>query len=85
MLKVNLIITSEWCHWCRSGVSIVNFEQTSHIVLMFPLSIFNKWMPAQKVHGRFSGVFIVNFEQILAIDQVFSLLTSYEYPGLPQI
>ena len=85
MLKINLIITSEWCHWCRSGVFIVNFEQTSHIVLMFPLSIFNKWMPAEKVHGRFSGVFIVNFEQILAIDPVFSLLTSYEYPGLPQI
>ena len=41
-------------------------------------------MPAGKVNGCLSGVFIVNFEHILAIDLVFSLLISCEYPGLPQ-
>ena len=51
---------------------------------MFSLLILNKWMPTGKVNGYLSGAFIVNFEHILAIDLVFSLLTSYEYPGLPQ-
>ena len=32
-----IIKTSEWLHWLCSGVFIVNFEQTSHIVLVFPL------------------------------------------------
>ena len=32
-------------HWCRSGVFIVNFEQFSHIALMFVLSTLNNLMP----------------------------------------
>ena len=31
-----------WRHWSRSGVFIVNFEQTSHIVLVFLLLTLNK-------------------------------------------
>ena len=31
---------------CHSGVYFVNFEQNSHIVLVFPLLILNKQMPA---------------------------------------
>ena len=33
---------AEWRHWRRSGVFIVNFEQISHIVLVFLLSTLNK-------------------------------------------
>ena len=32
--------------WRRSGVSVVNFEQTSHIFLVFSLLTLNKYMPA---------------------------------------
>ena len=31
------IKTPRWCYWCRSGVFIVNFENISHLVLMFLL------------------------------------------------
>ena len=31
------IKTPEQCHWCRSGVSIVNFEHISHLFLVFLL------------------------------------------------
>ena len=36
------IKTPERGHWRRSGVFIGNFEQISHIVLVFPLSTLNK-------------------------------------------
>ena len=36
------IKTLERRHWRRSGVFIVNFEQISHIVLVFLLLILNK-------------------------------------------
>ena len=36
----------EWRHWSRSGIFIVNFEQISLIVLMFPLLTLNKEMQA---------------------------------------
>ena len=29
------IKTTEWRHWCRSDDFIVNFEQISHIILVF--------------------------------------------------
>ena len=35
-----------WPHWRRSGVFIVNFEQISHISLVFPLLTLNRQMPA---------------------------------------
>ena len=35
-------------HCCCSGVFIVNFEQISHIGLVFPQLTFNKQMPAGK-------------------------------------
>ena len=39
----------------RSGI-FVNFEQISHIVLVFPLFTSNKWMPARiKTSGRTSS------------------------------
>ena len=38
------IRTSEWYHWQRSGLFFVNFEQISHIVLVFPLVTLNKQM-----------------------------------------
>ena len=41
MLKLT-IRTPERRHWRRSGVFIVNFEQISLIVLMFPLLALNK-------------------------------------------
>ena len=33
--------TPEWCHWRRSGVIIVNFEQILRIALVFPLLTLN--------------------------------------------
>ena len=45
LFKVNNEIirtTCEICRWRRSGVFIVNFEQTSQIVLVFPLETSNK-------------------------------------------
>ena len=39
MYKVN---HKEWRHWHRSSVFIVNFEQISHIVLVFLLLTLNK-------------------------------------------
>ena len=36
------IITTQRCHWRRSGVFIVNFELISHIILTFPLLTLNK-------------------------------------------
>ena len=44
MLKVSIKNTR-----CRSGVFTVNFEEISHIVLVFPVLNLNKWMPAVKV------------------------------------
>ena len=38
--------TTERHHWRRSVVFIVNFEQISHIILVFPLLTLNKQMPA---------------------------------------
>ena len=35
------INTEEPCHWHDSGVFVVNFEQISHIVLLFPLLALN--------------------------------------------
>ena len=32
-------------HWRRSCVFMVNFEQISHIVLLFPLLTLNKYIP----------------------------------------
>ena len=32
--------------WCRSGIFIVNFERTSHLVLVFLLLTFSRQMPA---------------------------------------
>ena len=41
--------TAERCQWRRSGVSIVNFEHISHLVLVFLLLILNMLLPAGKV------------------------------------
>ena len=41
LLKVNKK-TLERRHWRRSGVFIVNYEQISHIFLVFLLLILNK-------------------------------------------
>ena len=35
--------------WRRSDVFIVNFEQISHIVMVFPLLILNTQMRAEKI------------------------------------
>ena len=35
--------------WRRSDVFIVNFEQMSHIVMVFPLLILNTQMRAEKI------------------------------------
>ena len=35
--------------WRRSDVFIVNFEQMSHIVIVFPLLILNTQMRAEKI------------------------------------
>ena len=40
--------TPERRQWSHSGVFIVNFEQISHIVLVFPLLVLNKSMPARE-------------------------------------
>ena len=34
--------------WGRSSIFIINFEQIPHIVLVFPLSILTKQMPAER-------------------------------------
>ena len=36
------IKTPERCQWRRSGLFIVNFEQISHLFLLFPLLTLNK-------------------------------------------
>ena len=36
-IHLKLIKTPEWCHWRRFCISIANFEQISHIFLVFPL------------------------------------------------
>ena len=41
-----IIKTLEKRQWSHSGGFIVNFEQISHIVLMFTLLTLNKKMPA---------------------------------------
>ena len=45
MFKVN-INTPERRQWRRSGVFIVNFEPISHLVLVFLLLTFNKYLAA---------------------------------------
>ena len=37
---------SEWRHWRRSGIFIANFENISHLVLVFPLLSLGKQVPA---------------------------------------
>ena len=39
-------------HWSRSGVFIVNFEQMSHLVLVFVLLPLNMQLPAGKSYTR---------------------------------
>ena len=39
------IETPEWRHWHRFGVFNMNFEHSSHVVLMFPWLTFNKGTP----------------------------------------
>ena len=41
------IKTPKQLQWCRCGFFIVNFEQISHIVLVFPLLTKNKQMSAR--------------------------------------
>ena len=38
--------TPKWHHWRRSGAFIVNFEQISHIILVFPLLTLKKYILA---------------------------------------
>ena len=33
-------------HWCRSGVFIVNFDQISHLALVFLLLTLSRQIPA---------------------------------------
>ena len=40
------IKTPERRHWCRSGVFIVNFEHTSHLLLVLLLLTLSRQMPA---------------------------------------
>ena len=42
------IKTPEWRYWRRFGIFIVNFEQISHIVVVFSLLALNKQMSAGK-------------------------------------
>ena len=42
------IKTPEQCHWCCSGVFIVNFKHISHFVLMFLLLTLNMQVPTGK-------------------------------------
>ena len=46
MFKVN-INTPERRQWRRSGVFIVNFEHIPHVVLVFLLLTFNKYLAAE--------------------------------------
>ena len=39
----------KWRRWSCPGVSVINFEQISHIALVFLLLTLNKWMPAGTV------------------------------------
>ena len=38
-------------HWCRSGVFIVNFEDISHLVLVFLSITLSRYMLAKKYSG----------------------------------
>ena len=46
-----LIKTPERCHRRLSDISVVIFEQVSHIALVFPLSTSNKYISAVKVNA----------------------------------
>ena len=52
--KINSRTRSEICSnlnkrcWCRSGVFFVNFENTSHIILVFLLLTLSSLMPNVK-------------------------------------
>ena len=43
----------ERCHWCRSGVFIVNFEHISHFILVFLLLTLRREMPTGIMLSRF--------------------------------
>ena len=45
-LTINVPELHRWRRSGGSGVFIVNFEQISHIVLVFLLLSLNKWIPA---------------------------------------
>ena len=44
--KMKEAIREEMCHWCRSGIFIVNFEHISHLVLVFLLLTLNMQLRA---------------------------------------
>ena len=46
-----LRIKTPECQSRRSDVFIINFEQISHIILVFPLLTLNKYLPAELGKG----------------------------------
>ena len=74
-----LTITPEWRHWGRSGVSIVNFEQILHIIVVFSLLTLHKQMPAGEVFSIYIfRTWISIFFQVswsLMISQGFFMIT----------
>ena len=80
------IKTPERRHWRRFGVFIINFEDISQLVLVFPLLTLNKWTPAGwiqwipvlgldlQVLRLWSDIFCFrSFSYISGFDQCFSV------------
>ena len=54
----------EQCHWRRSDVFIVNFEQSSYIALVFPLLTLNNWISAEMQYLLIATAIYVIFSRI---------------------
>ena len=63
------IKTPEQCHWRRSGVFIVNFEQMSYIVIIFPLFTLNMKISAEQscIHVYLIQGYFVNIANHLIL------------------
>ena len=59
------IKTTEWSHWCRSGVFFVNSKQISHICFVLLLLTLNKKMPAGLIVGIFCILQVIDVGNIL--------------------
>ena len=61
-----ITVTPEWRYWILSGVFFANYEQISHIILLFPLLTINKKMLTEWL-----------FQSLIVFQYLISILWSY--------